>query len=45
MDLLPAIIDSEPALGSFRAAPGELDGPIRAALCDCVRRAVEKAGG
>ena len=44
-DLLPAIIDSEPALGSFRAAPGELDGPIRAALCDCVRRAVEKAGG
>ena len=44
-DLLPAIIDSEPALATFRMAPDELGDTIRTALCDCVRRAVEKAGG
>jgi len=44
-DLLPAIIDSEPTLATFRTKPDELGDAIRTALCDCVRRAVEKAGG
>lgn len=42
--VLPAIIDSVPALEAFRAEPTELSDDIRSALVDCVRQAVARAG-
>lgn len=41
---LPGVIDSEPALATFRGAPGVLSLGIRTALAGCVRQAATKAG-
>ena len=43
-DLLPAAIDSEPAVQEFRADPQELTPAIREALGGCVRQAAARAG-
>ena len=43
-DLLPGIIDSEPALAAFRADPAQLTDAVRDSLVDCVRQAATKTG-
>jgi F-type H+/Na+-transporting ATPase subunit alpha len=43
-DLLPGIIDSEPALAAFRADPAKLTDIVRDTLVECVRQAVARTG-